>query len=553
MRKSNGYKVKVMFILLFLILASALFFIDMPPSVNGQIPVQLPEHNDLAINIEPMMPLTPSATAALSPDKIDFNVTYALSKWLINTFSSPVIVEIPKGALSGLLPLDQISGVLIHDNLGNMPHPNMIIENGTVTNPEFNATVPPGFIYSVEMDFASKSGTSFDYARASYIYSPSFTLSQFSSISIKLPSSFTILDFQSEGIVNQGNGFTTIIWMVPEGGSINPQIRFIPFSNEPTLRSFDWEADLSSLQPNDFVYATVTEVVSTRASFGQWQISPIFPLIIHFPQNASSVVVEKVTDALGDCPKQNTPTDIVGNSSVGHYFVSRNASYIVVYPHAYNFEGTYEFQAKVTFRFNSNSANGSPLKFPFSASTSFKPNINATSEWKIDFTDNSIITFILPSNTEITGSNNGQASSGFSHDGRPQASFVINPDTLSGQTLTVYFDVVPERALFWYSIAVILGLFFLLIVCLKTHWLENSFLKELGSASVILGAIGFQVWYFLSTVSFWSFAYILFTIQVIIVLLISAKTLNLFRKSSGRRGHGHTNTTTKGHSRHKKA
>jgi hypothetical protein len=302
------------------------------------------------------------------------------------------------------------------------------------------------------------------------------------------------------------------------------------------------------------VHATVTEVVSTRASYGQWQISPIFPLIIPFPQNATSVVVEKVTDVLGDCPKQNTPTDIVENSSIGHYFVSRNESYIVVYPHASNFEGNYEFQAQVTFRFNSNSVNDSPIKLPFSESPSFKSNINATGQWKIDFTDNSEITFILPSNTEITGSSEGQASIGISPDGRPQASFVINPDNLSGQTLTVYFDIIPERTLFWYSIVIILGLLALLILSLKTHWLENSYLKELGSASAIVGAIGVQVWYFLSTVSFWSFAYVLFIIQVILVGLISVKRLKFSaetKKPSGRRGHGHANTS-KGYNRPRK-
>jgi uncharacterized membrane protein (DUF485 family) len=522
--------VKLSFLLVLLIILSASFLVKMPVS-NSQIPisVQLPQFNALTITITPQIPITPSSTATLEPDKIQYNTNYLLSRTIVNIFNSSCKIEAPLGAIKGVLPLNQISNVSMYDNLGNIYNP--MVDNGSIISPELNVTIPPDSIYSLDMSFDSNSGIFYDYASPSYVFNPTFTLGgQISTVTIKLPATFSILDFQSDGTENRDNQSVTITWNIPTGGNINPQVRFIPFSNEPTLEYLSWDLGLTSIQRNNFVQATMKEVVRTDAEYGEWKISPIFPLLIIFPLNSSSVFVEDVQDATGQCSEQYTPTDIVENSSVGHYYLSNTQPALIVYPHAENYGSYYEYEAEVTFRFNSNATSNAGLKMPYTEEASFVTNVNPGDNWQINFTQRPEIEFTLPLNTVITSHQGSQPSCGTTDDGRPQVSFSVNPGSVFGQNFSVTFDVIPERNLFWTSIFIIIYLLFLLVISFKTKLLKRPYFKELETITAPASVIGTSVWYFLGIGTFWLCGLIFIAIEIILGAFIILARVGILKK-----------------------
>ena len=281
------------------------------PSVSSQVEGKY----TIIIKIEQTVPLTSNLTL----DNLGLLVNYTLSKNFSNLHNDgPLHLGIPKGILVWEIKGNYTGKAEVLDNLGNQF--DAIIVDGRVVNPAIEVDLPPNFEYNIWISVITTEGLSLDTEQGSFVFHAQFNIPTDMTLIIELPSDFSILQFNPDCIISQNENLILFNWKLDKGQIFDSIIRFIPFSNEPTLRSLSWTFEMPDTLPiTNFFYVTVNEVVSTKAKFDSWEISPVFAIPITFPIDTPNAKINEVYDGQGICRESHVPNNEITKDSLGFY------------------------------------------------------------------------------------------------------------------------------------------------------------------------------------------------------------------------------------------
>jgi len=391
----------------------------------------------------------------IQPKEYTFVTHYLKSTFVENLEDSKLNLTFPQNTLGWSGFNYSIYNITMFDNIGNFFDP--IIETNKIQNPRIEVILPPHFEYSISLSFFTDYGVFFDAERMEYVYPFDMNNVNPTTVSLRFPKNYTILQYSPEGQLNQENNFIAVTWL--ENTEFNVFTRFLPFSLHGSMTSFKATIDFSTVFPTKGqVKGTIEKTLLIPIRLDIWKINPGLIVNMPFPEYAQNIVVENVWDAIGNCNEIFQPIKNLNINSSGQYFVDFSNRTVVVYPRYSYGDEFYQYHVSVTFVTPSEYA---PYKwetakqkdFPYQYESSFEiTDIGESENWKQDLTGNLEITFILPKGTNPLKSESGNPEIGIEND-RPTATFTYNsPKTISPSRWHVIYDVISVRNYFWLAV-----------------------------------------------------------------------------------------------------
>ena len=376
------------------------------------------------------------------PKDLNFTVDYDLS--LSIRYDNALGMYLYKGALGyyfETLPTD----ISISDNLGNNYLP--LIENGSLSTPDVNVTIPSNFTYKLTLHFRNADAAQFltDMSSFELGYSANADALFSTTVILRAPKEYTIVPLVAGAVKTSDNNYQAYIWNYGKGEAVTACISFLPFPTLRTVRTMSVTMEQLTKDPNSGLREVLAMTFDSKSNVSIWHVSLIMPLVISFPNSDKNAQVESVSDGQGECERHTEPLDSTINS-LGKYYVDNQKQQVIIYPRSSYTDEVQKFDVTINFLFYNARGEASspniPFYEPYKTYSVLSFNFNNLPTLNLDLTGSFTVKLIFPQGYDSFSNADNERFKVISEDGHPAIIFNYNSPTNLPKTewITLYDD-----------------------------------------------------------------------------------------------------------------
>jgi len=437
-----------------------------------------------------------------SPNNTKFIVNYVISlSQSIPIINKPLMITTDEEAIHWYINPEEISNATFYTSTGRLHLP-PVISNNTISNPSIIEQPEQGSVYSIYLSFDSTSDIMIlnETMTCAFAIASVPTSSLYKTFTTNLPADYTVLGHNANQSIPRNNQ-QTLTWNLQTEKQVNILVNFLPFQYIKTLQSLTATLDVENVFPIRGAHKfTSTEVYTSTAQFGNWEVKPIEKLSIPFPFYGTNIQVEEVSDGNSTCERSYVTNN---NDCVQGYFFVDEQNNVIVCPRYSRFGDNYQYSITVKFNYSTNASQETDSSLPYT----FRYYFFLLKDFSSSFTitaKNFTLNCLFPQNTDPQPyAKKTRYVKLDTVNGRPQGTFTDIP--LETGIGTIMFDIIPLRDFYNWQWASLLILALLLILAIVTLFLKPKTKKVFMVSEVSEFSLAVIV-FVKNLLQFWSYS-----------------------------------------------